>query len=165
MNNDDKVVRKEISTNLKSFHLLAYLLIAFGLIYALSSLMPNNTQEKAGQALIGGSVAIVAGLIFLFIGSRKRRFVFFSDSFEYRTNKIEFAETYGNIVYLKSFSEGERSSASIAIASSNGSEQVLSSAFLGYETLKELFKELCNSCSSNEDIEIDDELEWLKDGN
>lgn len=161
----ERVLKKEITTNLKSFTWIGYILIIFAIVYTASSYYSLQLRgEMPEQAFSGGIVALVFAAIFMFIGSKKRKFSFYEKYFEYKTNKVLFTEDYANIVYLKTFAIKGKDSANILFATDNDVEHKLSSAFLGRELIKDVFLELYENCSKNEEFDLEDELNWLGDG-
>lgn len=162
---EQRVIKKEFSTNLKSFTLLAYIIAVFALVYTVSAYYSLSAKgEIPEQAFTGGIVGLAVAGVFLFVGTKKRRFIFYEDSFEYKTNKVLFSEKYSNIIFLESFKEKNKESANILFSCEDGSEQKLSSAFLGSELIKGIFLELYENCKTNQDFECEDELGWLNNG-
>ncbi len=154
--------KKEFSTNLKSFTWVGYILVAFGIVYSVSSYFALLARgQDPAKAFSGGVIALIFAGFFFYMGTKKRRFIFMADRFEYKTNKVIYTEQYANIDYIKTFKEKDKETSHLLFLTQNGSEQKLSSAFLSTELVKSVFLELYSRTKSKPEIEIEDELNWL----
>ena len=162
---DERKVIAEYSAKLKSFVIFGYVLIGFGILYAASYLLTKQVDAKVIEnALTGTFIAAVVGLLFLYMGNKKRRFIFYDDAFEYKTNKSVFFKKYSEIIAIKSFIEKEKKSSIIIIFTNDGASQELSSTFLSNELIIKIFNTLYENCKDNEEFECEDELNFLQNG-
>lgn len=157
---------KEIVVKLKTFTMLGYILIAFAVVYSAATYL--TVQARGGnpvESLVGGVITLIVAAMFLYFGTKKRVFAFYSDYFEYRTNKVEFKQNYSDLMILKSYVEKGKSSINILFVDYEGEEQKLSSAHYGEDNLKEIFKIVYEASKSNTDFVLEDELGILSNGN
>jgi len=163
---DNNNIIAEYTAKLKTFTVFGYVLIGFGILYASSYLLTKQIDAKVIEnALTGTFIAVVVGLLFLYMGNKKRRFIFYEDAFEYITNKSIFKKNYSDINAIKSYYEKEKNTSVVIIFAKDGSAQELSSTFLSKEILINIFNQLYENCKEFSEFEFEDELKILDNGN
>jgi hypothetical protein len=155
---------KTISVSLDTFKYLGFLIIGVSLVLILNTFISiNPTDNTVANNFTGGIVGVVIGILFLLLGNRKRRIIFFENKIEYITSKPVFTANYADINLIKTFINPSNKSENLMLFVDEYNVISFTSSFFSRENLIEVYQELllrCQEYIAQNELTVDNELNW-----
>jgi hypothetical protein len=150
---------KEFSTKLKSFQLLAYIILLFSVAYIINDFNPNDKESLSISISIGLLGLFASGFLFYF-GQKKRTIKLYNDKIEYVKSGIEYSADWKDVILVKSFKEIDRKTENLIIMTQDENIFSISTAFFDRDKLIACFNEIIKINSNRNNFTVEDDRDW-----
>jgi hypothetical protein len=144
-----------------AFQMLAYILIVFGLAYMANSYGRGDNNNFI-ESIAGGLIALSAGLLFLYLGSKTKAIKIYRNGLEYLNQRVLFRVKWDEVAVVKSFQDRNKETENMIIITEDERLLDISSAFFNKEKLIEAFNQIIEIVKTKETVTIEDDRLWIK---
>ncbi|HOV92463.1 MAG TPA: hypothetical protein PLC04_05230 [Candidatus Kapabacteria bacterium] len=151
----------EYSSDKKILSSLGFIIIGFVLIYLIVSIQSNVNVEKITHFSILGGIFILLGILLIFIGKQKRKFVFSENTLSfYNRKRIVFQSDYADIDLIRIFHNNPSNEITLGIVKSDNSTFSITNSFFSNEMLYKVILKLKEIADAH-NIGFENEIEGL----
>lgn len=152
MNNN--YIEKEISYKLSFFAYIGYILLVFTILFLANNVLYKKFDHYNFIFII---FSTLISIIFINTGNKRRYVIFYNDKFIIKNSKKITEFRYDELEEIKIIKEQRKNNETLSIKSEGDKIFLISSTYIGKETLYEIYNFL-NNKASNADFEIIEDI-------